>query len=59
VHTVVPVAEPEPLFTEPTKLRVRCHILIGVHVYDKGHEFVAPAETASWLVAENHAEVVK
>jgi len=31
---------------------------MGVQVYEKGHEFVAPAATASWLVDENYAEPV-
>jgi len=50
------LVEPQPRFRKPTRVRVKCRVLHGVAVYEKGHEFTAPAATASWLLDEGLAD---
>jgi hypothetical protein len=49
-------AEPEPRFTEPVRVRAKCPVLFGAALYERGHEFVVPPNTAEWLISENYAE---
>ena len=55
-HSLPPEPDPEPRFSQPTRLRAKVRILMGASVFEPGAEFFAPAATADWLVSENFAE---
>jgi hypothetical protein len=50
------LAEPEPLFAEPTKLRAVSRCLVGGCTFEPGTSFEAPGPSACWLLSEGHAK---
>lgn len=56
-YSMVNYEEPPPMFSKPTRLRLKHRTLAGGCTYEPGTEAEFNPATAEWLVSDGHAEV--